>query len=320
MIVACLLLLLAGLVSAYSTRVLPRARWVYRSPGLGLCAWYAVLAAVGSSVPAAAVVVLVGWSGTRAAVCSWWAWCVRAAGGGYGPVGRLLAAGLGAVLVVVGLRAAAAGWRVGRVLARRRGEYAAMLAAVGCQRADLGATVVDCPVPAAFVVPGRPGGVVVTTGTLQVLPAEQVAAVLAHERAHAAGRHQLLADVAGLLAAAVPTAAVFVHAHEQIDRLVEMRADDVAARRHCRVDLARALVTMAEASRQADGVVPTGAVAVTGADALERVRRLLHPPAALPTPVRLGIGVGLAALAVTPLGLIMLAGLFPTLSGCPPIG
>jgi hypothetical protein len=43
--------------------------------------------------------------------------------------------------------------------------------------------------------------VVVTTGALQVLPAERVAAVLDHERAHAAGHHQLLTDVARLLAA-----------------------------------------------------------------------------------------------------------------------
>jgi len=317
-VIAAGLLLWAGLVAAVATRVLPRARWVYRSPGLGLCAWYAVLAVLVSAVPAAVVVALMGWSDTRAAVCGWWAWCVQAAAGGYGSTGRLLAVVLGAALLAVAARVVRAGWQTGRTLARRRRRYTAMLAA-GRDRPDLGATVVDSPIAAAFVVPGGPGRVVLTTATLQVLPAAQVAAVLDHERAHAAGHHQLLADTARLLAAAFPTATVLARARQQIDRLVEMRADDVAARRHARLDLARALVTMAQAGRRVDAVVAAGAVAANGADALERVRRLLEPPAALGTPVRLTVGAGLAALAVTPVLLVVLAGLFPVLSGCPPI-
>src|SRR5439155_9924530 len=71
--------------------------------------------------------------------------------------------------------------------------------------------------------------VVVSTGAVHTLGPTQLAAVLAHERAHARGRHHLLADGARLLAAAFPHAGVFTAAHTQIDRLVEMRADDLAA-------------------------------------------------------------------------------------------
>jgi len=318
-VIAAGVLAWAGLVAACATRALPRAGWVYRSPGVGLAAWYTVLAVVASAVPAAVAATLAGGSGTRAAVCAWWAWCVQAAQGGYGPTGRLLATVLGILLLVGAARAAGAGWRAGRTLAARRRRYGPLLAA-GVTRPDLGATVVDHPVAAAFVVPGHPGRVVLTTGALQVLPAEQVAAVLDHERAHAAGHHQLLADTARLLAAALPASAVFALACRQIDRLVELRADDVAARRNARLDLARALVAMAQAGQPADGVVSTGVVAATGTDAgdaLERVRRLLAPPAALPVPVRLGAGAGLVALAVTPVVLVVLAGLVPMLSGCP---
>jgi Zn-dependent protease with chaperone function len=312
----------AGLVAACATRILPKARWVYRSPGLGLCAWWSVLAVVVLSVPAAVTAALLGWSGTRSAVCAWWTWCMRAAQGAYGPAGRLLAVGVGLVLLVLAARAAGAGWRAGRTLAERRRRYGPLLAA-GRARRELGATVVEHPVAAAFVVPGRPRRVVVTTGALEVLPAEQVAAVLDHERAHAAGHHQLLADTARLLAAALPGAAVFARAREQVDRMVEMRADDVAARRHARLDLARALVAMAQAGQSSDGLVPTGVVAATGArasDAVERVRRLLQPPVALPDRVRLAAGAGLVGLALTPVVLVVVAGLVPTLAGCLPMG
>lgn len=308
--ITLILLLWAGSVSAYAMRVLPRARWVYRSPGLGLGAWYTVIAVVLSAIPAALVAV-VGLPGARAAVCRWWDWCVQAVQGAHGSIGGLVAGATAlAALVIVG-RAARGGWRAGRVLASRRRRYATMLAA-GCRHPELGVTVVDDPVPAAFVLPGRHGAVVLTSGALAVLPTEQVAAVLAHERAHVAGRHQLLADTARLLAVAFPTVAVFTHAHEQIDRLLEMRADDVAARRHARLDLARALVAMA----QVDRPVPVTVVAATGGQALERVQRLLEPPPALSMPARLTLGTGLAMVVVAPPALFVLAMLFPAAAGC----
>jgi Zn-dependent protease with chaperone function len=95
-----------------------------------------------------------------------------------------------------------------------------MVAILGAESAQLGATVVNSPIPAAYVVPGRTARVVVSTASVDALTPAQLLAVLAHERAHAAGRHHLLADVDRLLHAAFPHASVLAHAHAQIERLV----------------------------------------------------------------------------------------------------
>jgi Zn-dependent protease with chaperone function len=314
------LLVLAGLVSFVATRWLPAASWVRRSPRLGLAAWYTVLVTVISSVAGAAVSLVATWRGTSAMVCAWWMWCAEAIRGAHGGGGWLVATAVACVLLVVAVRAGRAGWRLGRAVAQRRRDHAAMLAVLGQERAELGATVVDCPLPVAYVVPGRPARVVVSTGALAVLPAGQVAAVLAHERAHAGGRHHLLVDGVRLLCAAFPTAALFIEACRQVDRLVELHADDVAIRGHAGVDLARALVAMAEAAagqrHPMNPLVPVGAVAATGGGALERVRRLLDPPVALPRAVHLAAGVGLTTLSLTPALLVVAAAFFPALAGC----
>ena len=54
----------------------------------------------------------------------------------------------------------------------------------------------DHPRPMAYCLAGRQPTVVLTTGTLSVLDPGQLAAVLAHERAHLASRHHLLMTVA----------------------------------------------------------------------------------------------------------------------------
>jgi Zn-dependent protease with chaperone function len=196
-----------------------------------------------------------------------------------------------------------------------------MLTVLGTESGEWGATVVNCPLPVAYVVPGRPARVVVSTGTLHTLGRAQVAAVLAHERAHAKGRHHLLADGARLLAAALPHAGVFTAAHAQIDRLVEMRADDLAtAAGHARLDLARALVTMAEAARRQPSGVPAGAVAATGGNALERVHRLLTPPRPLAPTTRAVAWAGVLVVAAAPLLLLGLTALIPALAACPSMG
>jgi hypothetical protein len=142
-VITVVVLVWAGLVAAGASRALPRAWWVYRSPGLGLCAWYAVLVV---SVPAAVVAALWGWSGTRSAVCAWWALCMRAAQGGYGPAGRVLAVGVGVVLLVLAACAAGTGWRAGRALAACRRRYGP-LRRPATQRQQLGRSLHGYPAP-----------------------------------------------------------------------------------------------------------------------------------------------------------------------------
>src|SRR5690242_7731200 len=57
---------------------------------------------------------------------------------------------------------------------------------------NLGAVVIEHPQPAAYCVAGRCPTVIVTTGAMAALAPGQLDAVLAHERAHLAGRHHAL--------------------------------------------------------------------------------------------------------------------------------
>lgn len=105
-------------------------------------------------------------------------------------------------LLVGGLVAGARAWRA----ARGQRE---LLALAGRNQPGLpGVTVLDHPVPLAYCLPrrlrGRPGPVVVTTATLELLDPAQLAAVLAHEHAHQARRHHALLPAAQALRIGFP--------------------------------------------------------------------------------------------------------------------
>ncbi|MFC7641249.1 M48 family metalloprotease [Streptosporangium lutulentum] len=55
-----------------------------------------------------------------------------------------------------------------------------------------GAYVLPGARPMAYCIPGRRARIVLSAGTLELLGAEELEAVLSHERAHATGRHDLL--------------------------------------------------------------------------------------------------------------------------------
>jgi hypothetical protein len=126
-------------------------------------------------------------------------------------------------------------WRYGRSLRRAsvRTRAHAEAARITGQRIGAGnpAFVLDATQPAVYCVPGRPATIVLTTGALAVLGPDQLTAVLAHERAHLAGRHHLLLAVTRSLAAVAPAVPLFARGTSAVARLAEMRADDVAARR-----------------------------------------------------------------------------------------
>jgi Zn-dependent protease with chaperone function len=140
-----------------------------------------------------------------------------------------------------------------------------------------------------YCVPGRPPTIVVTTGALAVLEPGQLTAVLAHERAHLAGRHHLLLALTRSLAAVAPFVPLFARGAVEVARLAEMLADDSAARRggaQGRRTLLTALLAMAggtAAPRPASPALATLAPAswlpATGGVVATRVRRLAEPPA-----------------------------------------
>lgn len=100
--------------------------------------------------------------------------------------------------------------------------------------------------PLAFSMAGRPAVVVATDGLTRHLGEDAVAAVLAHERAHLAGRHHLLVAVAEALRATLPFVPLFRQAPQAVRDLVELAADVAAVRACGPVAVRSALVTVTD--------------------------------------------------------------------------
>jgi beta-lactamase regulating signal transducer with metallopeptidase domain len=147
-----------------------------------------------------------------------------------------------------------------------------LLALVGRPAADLpGVIMVEHGRPFAYCLPGRPGPVVVSSAAVGRLQAGQLAAVLAHERAHQAGRHHRLVLLAQVLRVGFPWLPAAKFTHQAVARLVELAADDAAAHAQGRRQVAAALAALGDAP------VPTAALGAAVGSATERVSRLLTP-------------------------------------------
>ena len=252
---------------------------------LGLAAWVVAMSSVVGSV-VVAVSFLV-----RTAVNGWPTFagtiCQSVTGGPCPPQlyrsalfeGSVAAASVVAVLTVLTLT-----WRYGRRVAgarRRASEHAQAARITGRRFPGTGlpplstAVVLETPQPAVYCVPGRPATIVLTTGALAVLDPAQLLAVLAHEHAHLAGRHHLLVTLGKAMRSGFPAVPLFARGAEEVARLAEMRADDVAARRSGRDTLLQALVAMGTGTSLP---TPATALAATGAIVSTRVYRLLDPP------------------------------------------
>jgi Zn-dependent protease with chaperone function len=157
-------------------------------------------------------------------------------------------------------------------------------------------------------LPYREARVVISEAAQDRLRAEELAAAIAHERAHLAGQHHRLVTVANAVAAMTSRLGLLVNWGEQTSRLVELTADDRAARTCGRSTVARALLTMATpdpAASPSSGHGHSGVLAVGASDMSERIRRLM-PASARPGPERpLGVMASLV-LASAPVVAVML--------------
>ena len=124
-----------------------------------------------------------------------------------------------------------------------------------------GALVVDHPAAAAYCVPGLRSAIVISAGTIDLLDQAELAAVLAHERAHLRARHDLVLLPFTALLRAFSWSGVAREANRAVALLVEMMADDRARRRLPARELATALLRVGTSG---GGLAPAGALAVTG--------------------------------------------------------
>lgn len=159
---------------------------------------------------------------------------------------------------------------------RRNREHADAVQIIGRRTDDRGVVVIGADKPAAYCVSG--GGsraIVVTTAALQLLDPASLDAVLAHERAHMRGRHHQIIAALNALSAALPRLPLMRAAAHTLPALLEMCADDTAARAHGREALLRSLFLLSTGRP-----LPAGAMAAAGTAVLDRMLRLTRPSAA----------------------------------------
>ncbi|BDY30545.1 M56 family metallopeptidase [Mycolicibacterium mageritense] len=164
----------------------------------------------------------------------------------FGWPGRLTLAAVSAAASAI---SAVVLWRLVKSVQRlwsRSREHAHAAHVLGTPTARPGVVTLPADHAAAYCVAGRPDAIVVTTGALAALDEPELAAVLAHEQAHLAGRHPQLMMALRALALAMPRLPLFTAAVGAVGRLVEMCADDSAARRHGRETLLCGLVSLAD--------------------------------------------------------------------------
>lgn len=246
--------------------------WSDRSPRLAVAAWLAASTGVLISVVLTGLTLLVPAAAVSEGLAAMLDACAAAIAAVYRSPGQLAAVSAGVLLA--GGTVLRLGWVSARSWVRhgreRRRLRAAILAGTRPEP-FLGAVVLDADRPAAFCLPGGRGTVVVTAAAVHALSADELVAVLAHERAHLRGRHHLVVGATRTLDRAFPGVPVFSRGRVEAERLVELLADDAAARRVDRIEVASALVTLSGMR------APSAALGAAQGAAALRVTRLLRP-------------------------------------------
>ncbi|MGK5632885.1 M56 family metallopeptidase [Streptomyces sp. URMC 123] len=299
MVLPLALLILGGLVAAVTPRLLTRADWPDREPVLALWVWQCAVAAVLlCCVLAMALSGAAAWEAVRGHVFApaprgvVEAYALRSYGPWAGAVSALLALG--------GVWTAAMLTREVRFSRARRRHRAAEVSArspwlPGERPAEERLVILEGERPHAWWLPGTAPRLVVSTAALRRLDRRQLDAVLAHEQGHARARHDWLLHCSAALATGFPQVPVFAVFRDQVHRLVELAADDMASRRFGRLTTALALVGLNE-DRGVFGPCPTPLALVP-----QRVDRLLTPAPRLSAARRLRLTAAAALVPVVPL-------------------
>lgn len=312
MIAALLLIGYAALAGRCGAGVLLRSSgWAARAPRSAILAWLALASSVVLAVVLAGVALALPYLPLRFELADLLGADTATVAEHYStPHGAWPVA---AALVAVTLAVAMLTWSAARGARERSATRRAQrdtLRMVGLRHPD-GFTVVQHDRPLVYCVPGaRTRTVVLSSGALTLLDAEERRLVLAHERRHLGGHHDLLLAYAETLARTFGWVPLFAAAHRQVAVLVEMAADDAATTTAERRTLAGALVALGTGSR------PDAALGATGTATAQRVRRLTGPA---PRP-RLGqatlVATAAALVLSAPVTLALAPALEATTHGC----
>ncbi|WP_333894816.1 M56 family metallopeptidase [Mycolicibacterium gadium] len=271
MTAAILLLVYATLVTWVSPPLLSRLTCRGVSPRLGVAAWLSAITGA-LLARAAAVTILVAAGVQGLSNSSAMMFCLKLVGlPAAAPSPLSMAA-----LIVIGLVASAVVTvkvtRAVRGLRLHSREHAHTARVVGVPTDRPDVFVVAADRPAAYCVVGRPHAIVVTSAAVETLDEAQLAAVLAHEDAHLSGHHHHLLMVLRALASSLPLLPLFTRGAAQVADLLEMCADDSAARRHGTRPLIAGMIMLAGSASS-----PVAGMAVAANAVIARVTRLMDP-------------------------------------------
>ncbi|UUN25356.1 M56 family metallopeptidase [Streptomyces sp. FIT100] len=299
MMVSLVLLTLGALAAVVAPRLMSRADWPEREPVVALWVWQCVVAAVLLSFALSMTFsAAAAWQAVRGQVFAPAPTAVVEAYalGAHGPWSAVLAV----LLACGGLWTGAMLTReVHRAHARRKRRRAELLVRApllpGEEPGGEPLVLLEGERPDAWWLPGAAPQLVITTAALRRLKGRQLDAVLAHEQGHARARHDWLLHCSGALANGFPQVPVFAVFRDEMHRLVELAADDVASRRFGRLTIALALVELNE-HRGVFGPSPA-----PDAHLPQRVNRLLAPRPRLTATHRLRLTAVAALVPVIPL-------------------
>lgn len=292
------LLLYAVAAGTVGAALLRAGRWTQRAPVLAVTAWQVLSGSIFVSLLLAGVVIVIPTGMASASVADFLHACIMAVRAQYATPGGAAVHATGVLLTAT--LALRTGYLLGsglRGARRTRREHLHGLQLVARRDPTLDALVVDHPAAAAYCLPGRAATIVLTSSAVASLRDRELAAVIAHERAHLRGRHHLVLAAAAALAAALPFIPGLRWAHTEQARLLEMVADDQAVRQEDRLCVARALISLAGTS------VPAASLGAADTAAVARVERLMQPAVRLGTVWRLAATAALAVTALTPVAI-----------------
>ena len=288
-------LLILGLALVYCcAHALVRASWPARSPHAALWSWLALLTAGLTGTAWIGLMAVASVQHLGVDVGHLLHACLVTAADGFQHRSAFLTTTAGVVACAGLLRVGCAAARDLCTGHRIRREQRMLLDLVGLPQHSGGPLrVVPADQPLAYCVPGAGGRIVLSTALRDLLDADELEAVLAHERAHLAGRHHLLLLPARALLAAAPRLRAARRVASAMTTLVEMAADDRACLHAPRRSLVGALLKIGGAPQ------PTAGLAASGGATGVRIMRLLQPPAAAaPGRDRLLVASGAVLLAL----------------------
>ena len=203
--------------------LLEGARWTRRRPAAALLLWQAIALAGGLSMIGALLL-----AGLAPFAPDVWGGLVAVFTGAPVPDFLHVLALAAAVLLTTHLLLNLALTLVRSERQRRR--HAALLMLLSTPGAD-GSRVLDTPAPVAYCLPGALTTVtVVSQGLIELLDDEQMRAVVAHERAHVAQRHDIVLVMFRAWHTSLPWFPIATRAQREVALLVELLADDRARR------------------------------------------------------------------------------------------